>query len=240
MNDFDMMGIGLFSNHVVCLQTIINNSNYNEFMLEPEFKLLTPFLQNPSKELYGRQIERMAGATHERSIVYLKSLVDTKMLIREKKGNQVFYRLNKRNELVQKTLAFAELEKKREFIKKNGYGVTVFNLVSEVTDNFRTAVYFVLLFGSVARSQQRESSDIDLLFVLVENGKTKDEIEKIVKKQEMLTGKKISFHPITLKELEKEWRKKAIYKNIWDERVVFFGEDNFWNFVLKMGEPHDG
>jgi len=208
-------------------------------MLGPEFNLLTAFLQNPSKELYGRQIERMAGATHERSIVYLKALVNMKMLLREKKGNQVFYRLNKRNELVQKTLALAELERKREFIKKNGYGVIIHNLVSEVIGDFRTSICFVLLFGSVARNQQKESSDIDLLFVLADNGK-KDEIEKIVKKQEMLTGKKISFHPITLKELEKEWRKKAIYKNIWDERVVFFGEDNFWNFVLKVGEPHDG
>jgi len=209
-------------------------------MLESEFKLLAAFLHEPSKELYGRQIERIVGTTHERTTVYLKSLVGTKMLLREKKGNQVFYRLNKRNELVQKIMAFAELEKKREFIKKNDYGYIVHAVVSEATEEFRTAIYFVLLFGSVARSQQRESSDIDLLFVLVENGKTKDSIEKIVKKHEMITGKKISYHPIILKELEKEWKKKAIYKNIWDERIVFFGEDNFWNFIMKMGEPHDG
>lgn len=209
-------------------------------MLESQFKPLTVFLYEPSKEFYGRQIERMAGTTHERTTVYLKSLVSTKMLLREKKGNQVFYRLNKRNELVQKILAFAELEKRREFIKKNNYGYIAHAVVSEATVEFRTAIYFVLLFGSVARNQQRESSDIDLFFVLVENGKTKDGIEKIIKKHEMLTGKKISYHSITLNELEKEWRKKTIYKNIWDERVVFFGEDNFWNFIMKMGEPHDG
>ncbi len=182
----------------------------------------------------------MTKTTHERSIAYLKSLVNAKVFLREKKGNQVFYRLNRHNELVQKALAFAELENKREFIKKNDQGSIVYSLVSEVADNLRTSVYFVLLFGSVARSQQRESSDIDLLFVLVGDGKTRNEIEKIVKKHEMLTGKRISFHPINLNELEKEWRKKAIYKSIWDERIVFFGEENFWNFVLKMGEPRDG
>ncbi len=239
---FDPMdrGIGLNSNHVVGFQTIINNSDHNEFMLDTEFKPLTAFLHHPSQELYGRQIERMVGATHERSIAYLKSLVNKKILLRELKGKQVFYRLNKHNELVQKTLSIAELEKKREFIKKNRDGSIVYSLVSQVTDNYRTSVYFILLFGSVARNDQRTESDIDLLFVLVEKGKIEDEIEKIVKKQEMLTGKKISFHPITLTELEKEWRKKGIYKNIWDDRVVFFGEENFWNFVLKMGEPHDG
>lgn len=179
-------------------------------MLDPEFKLLTAFLHNPYKELYGRQIERMTKTTHERSIAYLKSLVNAKVFLREKKGNQVFYRLNRHNELVQKALAFAELENKREFIKKNDQGSIVYSLVSEVADNLRTSVYFVLLFGSVARSQQRESSDIDLLFVLVGDGKTRNEIEKIVKKHEMLTGKRISFHPINLNELEKEWRKSYI------------------------------
>ncbi|MBI5046843.1 hypothetical protein HZC07_03875, partial [Candidatus Micrarchaeota archaeon] len=82
-----------------------------------------------------------------------------------------------------------------------------------------------------------EESDIDLLFVLLDNGKIKNNIEKTLKKQEIITGKKISFHPITLAELERDWSKEPIYNNIWDERIIFFGEENFWNFVLKKGEP---
>lgn len=230
--------IGLNSNHVVGFQTIINNPAHNESMLDPEFKLLTAFMHGPSKELYGRQIERMAGTTHERSVTYLKSLVNAKILSREKKGNQVFYRLNRQNEIVQKALAFAELERKINFIKGNKEGFIVQDLVLKIAKEYRSSIYFILLFGSVARGHQREESDIDLLFVLLENGKTREKIGELVKTQEMLTGKKVSFHPVTIRELEKLWSKEPVYKNIWDERVVFFGEENFWNFVLKEGEPH--
>ena len=207
-------------------------------MFGPEFKLLGAFLHSPSKELYARQIERMAATNHERAGVYLAELAAQKVLLREKKGKQVFYHLNRHNELAQKALAFAELERKINFVKGNKEGFIVQDLVMQIVREHRPSIYFILLFGSVARGHQREESDIDLLFVLLENGKTKVKIEEMIKKQEMLTGKKISFHPVTIKELEKLWSKEPVYKNIWDERIVFFGEENFWSFVLKEGEPY--
>ena len=207
-------------------------------MLNPEFKLLGAFLHGPSKELYARQIERMTGTNHERAGAYLAELVAQKALLREEKGKQVFYRLNRQNELVQKALAFAELERKINFVKGSKEGFIAQDLVMRIVREYRPSIYFILLFGSVARGHQREESDIDLLFVLLDNGKTKAKIGGIIKKQEMLTGKEISFHPVSIKELEKLWSKEPVYKNIWDERIVFFGEENFWSFVLKEGEPH--
>ena len=207
-------------------------------MLDPEFKLLEAFLFNPSKELYARQIERMTSTNHERAGAYLAGLVAQKALLREEKGKQVFYRLNRQNELVQKGLAFAEMERKIDFVKNNKEGFIVQDLTIQIIRECRPSIYFILLFGSVARGHQREESDIDLLFVLLENGKTKTRIEEIIKKQEMLAGKKISFHPVTMKDLERLWSKEPVYKNIWDERIVFFGEENFWSFVLKEGEPY--
>jgi len=230
--------IGWFPSHMAGFPTFINNIDYNEFMLSPEFNLLAAFLSNPSKELYARQMERLTKTNHERAGVYLAELVTQKALLRERKGKQVFYRLNKQNELVQKALAFTELERKMQFVKSNESGFIVKDAVSEVLKEFQPSIYFVLLFGSVARGHQKESSDVDLLFVLLENGRTKKKIETILKKRELITGKTISFHSITLRELEREWQKKPVYKNMWDERIVFFGEDNFWNFVLKQGEPY--
>jgi len=207
-------------------------------MLDPEFKLLGAFLHSPSKELYARQIERMTRTNHERAGAYLAGLVAHKALLKERKGKQVFYRLNRQNELLQKALAFAELERKSDFVKGNKEGFIVQDLVRRIVLECRPSIYFILLFGSVARGHQREGSDIDLLFVLLEKGKAKAKIDGMIKKQEMLTGKKISFHPVTLKELERLWSKEPVYKNIWDERIVFFGEENFWSFILKEGEPH--
>jgi len=206
-------------------------------MLSPEFSLLKAFLHNPSKELYGRQIERMTDTSHERAVFYLDKLACNGILAREKKGRQVFYLPNKQSELAQKALSFAEMERKMEFVKKKEAGFFVQDMISQITAECGPSVYFILLFGSVARGQAKVGSDIDLLFVLSGNGKTKEKIQKIIKKRETISGKKISFHPISLKELEKAWMKGPVYKNIWDERIVFFGEENFWRFVLKNGEP---
>ncbi|MBI5227164.1 nucleotidyltransferase domain-containing protein [Candidatus Micrarchaeota archaeon] len=207
-------------------------------MLNSEFRLLNAFLQNPSKELYGREIERLTETNHERAIVYLGKLTESKVLFREKKGKQMFYRLNKQSDVVQKALSVAEMERRMAFIKKNKDGFILYDLVSQVIKEFRPAIYFVILFGSVARGHATEGSDIDVLFVLLQNGKTESGIKEIIKKKTIITGKEFSFHPVTLPELKGRWSKEPIYKNIWDERIVFFGEENFWNFVLKEGEPH--
>ena len=224
---------------MVGFSTFINSLFDNQIMLSPEFKLLGVFLQNPSKELYGRQIERLAGINHERAVTYLNRLVNEhRALTRERKGKQVFYRLNRHNELVLKSFAIAELERKIGFVRKTDVGFVIQDLVSGVTSELGSSIYFILLFGSTARGHAREESDIDLLFVLLQNGKIKAKIEEMIKKRTIITGKKFSFHPVTLSELEKRWLKEPVYRNIWDERIVLFGEENFWNFVLKEGEPH--
>lgn len=225
---------------MVGLPTFINITEYNTIMLSPEFRLLSAFLQNPSKELYGRQIERMTKTSHERAFVYLANLTHQKVLIAEKKGRQIFYRLNKQNELVKKALALAELERKIDFLKKNECGTSIQHLVLEIINATGAGVYFVILFGSVARGQAKEASDIDLLFVLLQNGKIKSKIEESVKRMGIVTGERFSFHSITLSGLEKRWLKEPVYKNIWDERIVLLGEENFWTFVLKQGEPYVG
>ena len=207
-------------------------------MLNQEFKLLNAFLFNPTKALYAREIERLTKTNHERAGVYLDKLTTAqRVLIREKRGKQVFYHLNKNSELARKALAFAEMERRIKFVHTSERGSMVRNIVYEVLKEHQPYIYFIALFGSLARGHQTEDSDIDLLFVLLDNGKTRKKIEEILKKQEIITGKKISFHPITLGELERGWFKEPVYTNIWHERVIFFGEENFWNFVIKKGEP---
>ena len=230
--------MGCFSNHMVDLPTFINFICNNPAMLNAEFKLLRAFLKAPSEELYGRQIDRMTGISHERAVAYENKLVDYKVLIREKKGRQMFYRLNKQSEMAQKALSVAELERKMEFLGKNKRGSAVQNLVSEMVDVAGTGVYFVILFGSMARNQAKEASDIDLLFVLLDKEETASKLEGFTRRIVNVTPERFSFHSLTLPELEKEWLEKSIYRNIWDERIVLSGEQNFWQFVLKKGEPH--
>lgn len=206
-------------------------------MLSPEYKILKAFLNNPSKELYGREIERLAKTSHERTISYLNELVKKKVLIRETRGRQVFFKLNKNNELTIKALSLGEMERKTEFMAGNDLAFVIRDVIFRAIKECQPYIYSVMLFGSVARKQQRESSDIDLLFILLKNGRIKSRIESIIKQQSTITGKEIQLHTVTVAELEKRWRKEPVYRNIWDERIVFYGEENFWRFVLSKGEP---
>ncbi|MFA5050068.1 MAG: nucleotidyltransferase domain-containing protein [Candidatus Micrarchaeia archaeon] len=208
-------------------------------MLSPEFKILTAFLKTPSKELYGREIERLANTTHERTLNYLNELTNKKILFKEKKGKQVFYKLNKNNILTLKALSIAELEKRIEFSKKSKESSIIMDFLRKVSD-LNLDIEFILLFGSVARNQSTKQSDIDLLFVLNKNRKAEQSLTKLAKERETITKKSFSIHIITLKELGKRWLKEPVYRNIWDERIVLFGEEDFWRFILTKGEPHDG
>lgn len=207
-------------------------------MLSSEFKIMKAFLLQPSRPLYGREIERLAGTTHERTTVYLDKLAKRRILNKEKRGRQVFYSINKNSIFALKALSFSELERTTEFARKSELSAAIQDMVARTTQECTGFIYFILLFGSAARGHERESSDIDLLFVLLSNGKTGKRIENIAKKQEIIIGRKFSVHTITLPELGKKWDKEPIYRNIWDERIVFFGEENFWRFVFIKGEPH--
>lgn len=223
---------------MVYFQTFIKSSSNNTIMLSSEFKVLTAFLKTPSKELYGREIERLANTTHERTLNYLNGLTNKKILSKEKRGKQVFYRLNKNNILTLKALSIAELEKRIEFTKTSHEASAITDFLRKSSD-LGLDVKFILLFGSVARKQSTKQSDIDLLFVLNKNGKAEQNLTKLARERETITGKSFSLHITNIKELEKRWLKEPIYRNIWDERIVLFGEEDFWRFVLTKGEPHD-
>ncbi len=206
-------------------------------MLSPEYKILKAYLDKPSKELYGREIERLAKTTHERTIKYLKDLVRKKVLARETRGRQVFFKVNKNSELAIKALSLAEMERKTEFMASSDLAYVIHDVVARAIKESQPYIHSVLLFGSVARKQQKKRSDIDLLFILLKNGRIKSRIESIIKQQSTITGKEIQLHTVTVAELEKRWSREPVYRNVWDERIVFFGEENFWRFVLSKGEP---
>jgi predicted nucleotidyltransferase len=192
------------------------------------FYCLTPFQSDPFGEKYGLEIEREIEKkelkiAHETVLTYLNHFSQTGILIKEKKGRQVFFSLNTRNALP--ILSLLEQDRTNLFLRESTQAMEIFELGNLISD-----CYLALVFGSVARKQQRERSDIDVLIV---EGKI-DETE--LKKKEALYGK-ISVHSIAKKDLRKHWHQKPIYKGIWKDRVVLKNYHNFWEFVLKEGKP---
>lgn len=206
-------------------------------MLSKEFKIIKAFLFRPFEKLYGREIERQTGITHSRAVAYLKSLVEQKILVSQRRGNQVLYSINPNNELTLKALSIAELERKRNFFEDKLVEKSIlYRLMANALDQCAYAIQFSLLFGSSAREHARESSDLDVLFVISGNKNTKKSLEEMGVKLEASTGRKISIHVVSMKEIEKLWLSEPAYKGIWNDRIVLYGEEQFWNFVFKMGD----
>ena len=205
-------------------------------MLAQKYKLLSAFLFEPSKEKYGREIERAAGFSHERAVSYLKDLVKEKVLLCERKGRQVFYRLNRKSEAVTRIMSALEYERTREFLRSNkDAAVLLYDLKNDILSSKKGEIQFLVIFGSMARGESRAMSDIDLLAVTV-SGKEPGGVRERIKRRSKIHGIDFSVHFVSLDELEKSWHKEPIYKNIWRERIVLYGESRFWEFVIEVGE----
>jgi predicted nucleotidyltransferase len=205
-------------------------------MLSNEFRIVHAFLLTPFKQLYGREIERLAGISHSRAVEYLKSLSKRNILKSERRGNQVLYSLNQDNEVALKALSIAEMERKIEFFSDKLIEKSItYRLVSEILEELRDILSFTLLFGSFARGHAKESSDLDILFVVSDKAKGRRSIERIVEKLEKSTGRSISPHIVSNNDLEQKWLEEPIYKSIWEERILLYGEERFWSFVFMKG-----
>lgn len=207
-------------------------------MIQRKYFVLKAFLHSPSVEKYGREIEREIGISHEQVVRYLKAVAGEGIIFSEKKGRQIFYWLNKKNSTLPKILAFLEMERCRKFLSDNRtYTVLLHDLKSDILSEVGEVIQFILLFGSVSRGDARRNSDVDLLFVTSFNSEIKEKIEKIIEKRAKITGRSISPQVVTMSDLKESWHREPIYKNIWEERMVLYGEERFWEFVLEKGEP---
>ena len=192
------------------------------------FYCLVPFQFDPFAEKYGLETEmnlaqQGIAISHETVHTYLNHFSENGILNKKKRGRQAFFSLNAQNALP--VLSLLEQERTNIFLKSTSQAMKILE-IRDLIDN----CYFAILFGSVAREHQRESSDIDILLV---DGET--DMEKLNKK-EALYGK-ISIHPITKNELKKQWHNEPVYKGIWKDRIVLKNSHRFWEFALMEGKP---
>ena len=115
--------------------------------------VLTLFFTHPDREFYLRQITKVVktgqGAVHRELI----RLAASGILIRTKKGGQVFYQVN------QLCPFFAEL--KTLLIKTSGVADVLRQALAQVADKIKIA----FIYGSIARNSEQAQSDVDLAVI---------------------------------------------------------------------------
>jgi len=170
------------------------------------WKVLHYFFNHPYDEVYLRELAKKSGISVFSAKKSIDELIKEKILIEIKRGKMRYVKVNADN------LFFRHL-KIAFSIKKIEESGLIEYLVKNVP-----AIHSILLFGSMARGEDDENSDIDLLVI---GQKKKIDLSRF---EEML-GKEI--RAIIMKWTE--WREKArddkaFYIEVITKGIVLYGE----------------
>lgn len=105
------------------------------------------------EQFYLREIARRAGTGIGATQRELGQLTNAGLLHRVRRGNQVYYQANRKNPI------FAEL--KSILAKTSGIRDILHEALTSVKDRIKLA----FVYGSIARGQEKASSDVDLMVV---------------------------------------------------------------------------
>jgi len=122
-----------------------------EFMFSPyRRQLLARLLLRPDEQFHVRELERMTGISAGSLHRELKAMAKSGLLLREKVGNQVFYRADTHCTIYEELAAI--------FRKTMGMASLLHNALSGLAGKIEVA----FVFGSMASGQQEAGSDLDV------------------------------------------------------------------------------
>lgn len=170
-------------------------------------KILELFFKEPQREFYVREIARNLKKSPTTISKYLKEYAKKELLVSELKLGHLLFKANTEN---------------RNFKQqKLNYNLSVINYSGlieflEEEFNFPNAI---VLFGSFAKSENINRSDIDLLVV----GQKKDISSDKLKKYESRLGHKIQLFVHSKEELKKlKTKNKELFQS-WINGIVLYG-----------------
>jgi predicted nucleotidyltransferase len=155
-------------------------------------------------------------ATFYRTIPRLDALITI-----AKVGKAKTIRINADNPLVRSYLAVSSGQEAREFLKNKQI---IQKIASEITGND-----IVVLFGSYAKSEETEKSDIDIVVI---NKKGEKSIS--FSKYEVLYKRKVNPIFMTIKEFHMMLKEKDenVGKQVLKNHIVLNNPQGFWEVVL--------
>jgi len=177
-------------------------------------KILRLFMNNNDREYCLDEIAKSTGVSCGTIHPSLNELLETRIITQRKVGRSPLYAINKNHILFHKIKELVNLEKK-------SLSTIAEEFVSSISkDNIKA----IILFGSVARGEFTEKSDIDIIIV-PKNKIAKEKIESLVDK--LLDIYDVHVVPIFLTEKEIQERIKRFDNfiiTIINEGRLLYGE----------------
>jgi len=165
-----------------------------------KIKLLR-YLLNSKLELTGRQLSRATGIHHRTAHQALKELASFGIVVMHQTGKAIIYKINDNNLLVERILMpiFG--------FEKNLLSQTITTILKRL----KARVISAIVFGSVASSSERGTSDVDTLFLVSskkDQSKLTAGLEKIEYDFLLKYGNILSPLVMTMEEFTKRLRQK--------------------------------
>lgn len=176
--------------------------------------LLTLYFTNTEKKYYLRELERMLKHSVANIRRELLRLEEAGLFLREDRGNQVYYYLNKSFPLFD--------EFKSIIFKTFGVPQVLRNILGSLKDK---DIDHAFLYGSFAKKEEREDSDIDLLIIGEVN---EDELIEKLNEIEQKLQREINYSIYSKEEFQtqKEKRNPFILDVIEGNKIFLIGNEN--------------
>jgi len=159
------------------------------------------YLLNSKLELTGRQLARVVNIHHRTCHDALKELASYGIVVMRETGKAIGYKINDNNLIV------TEILRPIFTLEKNLLAQVTYSLLKDIP----IRVISVIVFGSVASSLERGTSDVDVLF-LVSSREEQNKLTKALEKLEyefiLKYGNMLSPLVFTLSELDRRLKRK--------------------------------
>jgi len=192
------------------------------------------------KWYYTRELAKLAEVSTWTISTRFSRLVEEELVKERREGREKYYKLNLVNPRTRKYCELFEVEKREGFYKTNrrlSYGLK--DLTERVLD-FIPEVQSIILYGSTARGEATERSDVDLL-ALVPNV-SKERFKELMDAVDQLAMEVAGRHPVKLAPITmrledfetglKEGSRLA--RDIIEDGIVLLGEERYYRLLSKV------
>jgi len=172
----------------------------SELMKGKVFKILTVFLNFPTKEFSTNEIRKKVGLAKATLAKWLSYLRTNNLLQLKKVGATKLYKLEKDNMIIKQLKLLLNLTK--------------LQILKKLINKYQCEIY---LYGSSARGEDTEKSDIDLIVIADTN---KQKIENAIQRYEKIIYRKLNTQVFDKAEwAEMERKDKAFYERVEKDKI---------------------
>jgi uncharacterized protein len=199
---------------VTIMSTILDNTSLSTTLFSKTRRVVLALLYGHSDEsFYLRQIVREAGTGLGAVQRELKQLTDAGLIQRSLQGNQVYYTANKNSPIFK--------EMKSLIAKTVGVAETLQGALASSKKRIKIA----LVYGSIARGEEKQRSDIDLLIV---GDITFSEIVKKIRGVHDTLSREINPTVYSIDEFQRKVKEKHYFLNevLSGEKIFIIGNEN--------------